>query len=497
MSEKTPLSATEQTVTNDMLQQKLDEAEAINRWYAMWAHEIRTPLLVVEQGLKNLAELGLKQDNQAWLSLSQSALEQAGLSLNDMLSLSQLQQQRILIQHNVFRLDSWWQALILSAQALIGKKEIVFKSKPMVLGAWLEGDAYRLKQILLNLLSNAIKFTPEGGRVELTFELTDKACRFSVTDTGEGLNSDALALIRQPFQQFVHQVGQASPGTGLGLFIVQQLVNAMHARMVIDSAPGKGSCFEVIIPWRSGVSIDESVPSEVEVLSPKMLKVLLVDDSRIGREAIKHSMQDFNHIRWLEADSVSSALSLMAENQLDYAIVDQCMPNASGESLCVELNRARINGKQGGLKRIALISAEPIVSPCADVSLLKPMTRAQLVSFLGLSPNPKTKKTVKSKKIVCKKVIHDKIPTVLTELFPKFVNEVNGTLGDLEQALAVADWSKQTELAHKLKGSCMVFGLNSLVRMLLILEQAIRKESTVQISVQLDKIRAAVASLNA
>ena len=112
-------------------------------------------------------------------------------------------------------------------------------------------DERRLKQILVNLLSNAVKFTPEGGEVALEVA-GDRAGRqvcFTVRDTGIGISPEDLARLFQPFVQIDSRLSRNYPGTGLGLSLVKRLTILLGGETRVESQPGVGSRFTVVLPW--------------------------------------------------------------------------------------------------------------------------------------------------------------------------------------------------------------------------------------------------------
>lgn len=108
-------------------------------------------------------------------------------------------------------------------------------------------DAARLHQCLVNLLTNAIKYNRPGGSVYLEVRGDPQGVAVSVRDNGMGMNALQLQHLFEPFNRLGRQ-GDAAPGTGLGLVITRQLVEAMHGQLRVESEPGQGSCFTIVLP---------------------------------------------------------------------------------------------------------------------------------------------------------------------------------------------------------------------------------------------------------
>ena len=109
-------------------------------------------------------------------------------------------------------------------------------------------DGDKIRQAVINLASNATKFTPEGGTVTLRATTTESGARIEVVDTGEGIPPEVIPLIFEPFQQLKSSVPQREKGSGLGLMICKQVVEAHRGRISVTSKLGVGSVFAIDLP---------------------------------------------------------------------------------------------------------------------------------------------------------------------------------------------------------------------------------------------------------
>ncbi|MGI8854459.1 MAG: GAF domain-containing sensor histidine kinase [Thermomicrobiales bacterium] len=112
----------------------------------------------------------------------------------------------------------------------------------------LRADAARLQQVILNLLTNAHKFTPEGGTITVSATATETAVAITVRDTGIGIAPEHAAVIFEPFRRVETGYARAQSGTGLGLALSRRLVELMSGTLTLESAPGTGSTFTVMLP---------------------------------------------------------------------------------------------------------------------------------------------------------------------------------------------------------------------------------------------------------
>ena len=119
-----------------------------------------------------------------------------------------------------------------------------------------QADRKRLKQVISNLLSNAIKYNQSGGRITVEAGADDAAVRLFVRDTGRGISADQLERIFKPFERLgAHRSGV--DGTGLGLALVKQFMEAMGGSVQVESQAGRGSTFTVTLP-RSRPGINDA-----------------------------------------------------------------------------------------------------------------------------------------------------------------------------------------------------------------------------------------------
>jgi PAS domain S-box-containing protein len=225
-----------------------------DEFLASMSHELRTPLTAV----LNLSE-ALQEQTYGPLTEKQfkslRTIEESGRHLlgliNDILDLSKVEAGYLNLEIDECSVVDICQSSLQLVKGMAQKKHqnISFVSKPE--SFQLRADTRRLKQMLVNLLSNAIKFTPEGGLIGLSVEADDidKVVQFTVWDNGIGIATEDLPKLFRPFTQLDSGLSRQQTGTGLGLALVQRMADLHGGSVRVESTPGQGSRFTIILPW--------------------------------------------------------------------------------------------------------------------------------------------------------------------------------------------------------------------------------------------------------
>jgi signal transduction histidine kinase len=238
---------------NDELGRLYKELEAASRhkseFLANMSHELRTPLNAIIGFSQILREqmFGELNERQAeYLDDILSSGQHLLNLINDILDLSKVEAGRMELQPSVFPLADVLAGSMVMVRERATRQgvDLITDIDPAV--GLVEGDERKIKQVLFNLLSNAVKFTPQGGRITLAAHCTAAAVEITVSDTGIGIGADDQARI---FDEF-YQVGRAKTqeGTGLGLALTKRLVELHQGELRVESAPGAGSTFTVVLP---------------------------------------------------------------------------------------------------------------------------------------------------------------------------------------------------------------------------------------------------------
>ncbi|HEY9724400.1 MAG TPA: HAMP domain-containing sensor histidine kinase [Oscillatoriaceae cyanobacterium] len=215
--------------------------------YASAIHEIRTPLSII-MGFAELMEDGaagkLTRRQQLYLAQIHERAEDIALLINDLLDFARLQHGQLELERHPVAPSQLLSAVATTFEPIAAKRKIALELRLPAALPYVLADPNRVKQILNNLISNALKFTPEGGTIVLSAELLDDAVQLHVRDNGIGIPEEALPRIFDGF----YQVKPGPGGSGLGLMIARQLVEAHGGIIRVLSEPGEGSCFSFTLP---------------------------------------------------------------------------------------------------------------------------------------------------------------------------------------------------------------------------------------------------------
>jgi len=213
-----------------------------------------------------------------------------------------------------------------------------------------EGDPGQIQQILMNLCINSKDAMPGGGRIVITTdvaELDDSFCRtrdnlepgafleMTVEDTGEGMTETVKRRLFEPF----FTTKEDGKGTGLGLAMVYGAVKSHHGHVEVESEPGLGALFRVLLPLKGTEGMAPDCPVERE-LTKVAGSILVVDDEEIIRDVLTEMLQEMG-FRVVAACDGLEGLDLYRRlwDQLDLVILDMVMPKLSGKETFVEMKR--------------------------------------------------------------------------------------------------------------------------------------------------------------
>ena len=256
--------------------------------------------------------------------------------------------------------------------------------------AWIRGNRFRLRRVLVNLIGNAVKFT-ESGEVLVRVQVTGNGLlEFAVADTGIGITELQLATL---FQASTHADAYATRqhgGTGLGLAISKRLVVLMGGEIRVSSVPGSGSTFAFTVPLRRHEVTDVIVPSPAADLAGR--RILIVDGNATNLRILRRQLERWSAVPVIASEGAAALEILAADASFDAAVLDYHMPDMDGVMLA-----RRLKALAPSLPMVLLSSSMSLPADEAEAGLfaallLKPVRqeqmRAALAAALGAPSGP-------------------------------------------------------------------------------------------------------------
>jgi two-component system, OmpR family, sensor histidine kinase BaeS len=247
---RAPAELSELATTFDHMAETISREEQLRRdLVADVAHELRTPVAVLQANSEALLDGVVPHTREQTASLHEEVLRLAGM-VEDLQTLASAEAAALHLVRETCDLATVAELATdaMQARAAVAGVRLTRELAPAVI----EGDPTRLHQIVTNLLSNAVKFTPADGTVEVRVNRERQRARLVVSDTGSGIGTDELPHVFDRFWRG-RQAAEATEGTGIGLSIVAELVAAHDGDISVDSPPGEGTTVTVTFPLSPGV----------------------------------------------------------------------------------------------------------------------------------------------------------------------------------------------------------------------------------------------------
>jgi PAS domain S-box-containing protein len=346
------------------------EAETANRlkdeFLAVLSHELRTPLNPILGWSKLLRSRKLDESTtaRALETIERNAQLQTQL-IEDLLDVSRILQGKLALKVCAVDLVTTIEAAIETVRLSAQAKSIQIQTQLDPTVGKVLGDSNRLQQIIWNLLSNAIKFTPSGGQVAVQLSVasgelqrttdygqltTDNYAQIQVSDTGAGIKPDFLPFVFDYFRQENSTTTRSFGGLGLGLAIVQHLVE-LHEGSVKAASPGEGlgATFTVTLPIMHLQPQSREDKGEVDgSLNLKGIRILVVDDEVDTLELLVFILEQYG-AQVYGVTSAKEALEVFAQWHPDLLLSDIGMPEVDGYTLIHQIRA--MSQEQGGQMR--------------------------------------------------------------------------------------------------------------------------------------------------
>lgn len=356
---------------NIALQRARAANEAKSEFLSRMSHDIRTPLNAI-LGLTVVARMHIKETERLEDVLNK--IEMSGEHLlgliNEILDLSKIENGKMYLNQERFSLDDALDNLITFFQEQMEEKNIKMKLENHMEHHVVIGDEGRMSRIFINILGNAVKYTPNGGNVSLTITeepqiLGHSMFHFIFKDTGMGMSKEFLEHVFEPFARETETHRQRIEGTGLGMPIALNLAKLMGGDILVESRPGAGSTFEVMLQLELGetetAAAEEKKKNCTAESRPDYTdkRALVVEDNYINVEVLKE-MLDYIGLKSDVVNNGREAVDRITETEpgyYDIVFMDIRMPVMNGYE-AAELLRS---SEREDIKSI------PVIAMTADV----------------------------------------------------------------------------------------------------------------------------------
>ena len=345
------------------LREAKDEAERADRaksdFLSRMSHELRTPLNGI-LGFGQLLQMeGLKPRQKNDLDQIMKAGRHLLDLINEVLDIASVESGRLTMSIEPVRVEE----VLGDAVALvtpIAAERGVAVTAAAIDDLYVAGDRQRLKQVLLNLLSNAVKYNSSGGTVEITASADGDLVALAVADTGRGISEDRLDRLFVPFDRLGAEESEGE-GTGLGLALSLRLVEAMRGRIEVESVPGEGSTFRVLLP-RSGPAVAQT---ELQVPASDPLgagdgvprSLLYIEDNLANLELVEQILARRPNFHLQSAMQGGLGVDLASQHDFDAILLDLDLPDMKGTEVLRRLQ------EQARTARVPVIVVTADASP--------------------------------------------------------------------------------------------------------------------------------------
>ncbi len=317
----------------------IQTSKAKSDFLANISHEIRTPMNGILGTLELFQDTSLTNEQSDYLNTIKHCGDGLLSIINNVLDLSKIEAGKIEIEKVSFDLLNSVTEVYDFFKFKIIEKGLTYKldfkdDVPKLV----EGDLVKIKQVLLNFVSNSLKFT-ENGSVELVVSQAKTGnIRFSVIDTGTGIAEEKLAHVFESFSQEDATTSRNFGGTGLGLTICSQLVEAMDGDIILESKVGKGSTFSFEVPLKE---VDQIIAEEEEIssnqVSAKIFENILVVEDNIVNQKLVMAFLNKLEITAKLAINGKEAVELCKKEDFDLIFMDLQMPIMDGYEATQEI----------------------------------------------------------------------------------------------------------------------------------------------------------------
>ena len=315
-----------QYMARDELKAQREQVRQRDQFLAMLGHELRNPLSAISMAIQ-LGDDGATAEYRAIVARQARHLTRL---VDDLLDVSRVTSGKIVLQRTALDLSELMRRAVASVSSALAQAELSFRAELPDQPVAIEADAVRLEQVLINLLNNAIKYTPAGGSVTLTLATLPGQVEIRVRDDGVGIAPEMLPRVFDLFAQAEGTLDRSKGGMGIGLTLVQNLVQLHGGKVSAESeGVGRGSTFVVRLPRKPTLSLETGEQAAAVRPKTSTREVLIIEDNDDSRELMTSMLRRRCHKVFAAADGPSGVELALGEHP-NTILVDIGLPGLDG-----------------------------------------------------------------------------------------------------------------------------------------------------------------------
>ncbi len=502
---------------------KAEEAAKVkSEFLANMSHEIRTPI----NGIIGFIDLLLEQESdpqkRKYLEIVKDSSHTLLNLINDILDYSKLESQKMEFEILNFNVRDLIIECINSFKLRASQKGLnltyfIDNNIPQ----YVKGDKLRILQVLNNLVSNAIKFT-ENGYVKICVEMLEKMkdsvkLKFTVEDTGIGIEKERLNKIFDAFYQTDPSITRKFGGTGLGLAISKEIISNLNGEIYVESQKNKGSKFYFILTFPIGEEIFISPKIQEKDIDLSSLKILIAEDNEFNQEFFREIFE----LLKINAEVVSNGMNVLeklANNNYDAIFLDIHMPVLNGietakiirklekgEEIKTKLKLPNLDEKLKDKSNIIIAltgeSYENIKTELFEAGfndyLFKPFKIEELIDIL--KKNIKVKTFYEIEDLINLKALDQIIgenEELRETLIKIFIDNCREIINEIENALNQNNKEELNKIIHKLKGTSGNIKAEKIYNLALDMQRSLIHDNMQKFILKLEKLKRYINNLN-
>ncbi|WP_174485104.1 ATP-binding response regulator [Paraburkholderia terrae] len=341
---------------------------AKDAFLGMISHELRTPLHAIVSSIELLGFNFHSDADRKVIQRLETAARHLEAQMKDLTDYARLGAGKLELRNEHFDPRELLTSIVDEHEPFARAKGLVFEGSASGRVGLVDSDPHRIRQIVNNLVTNGIRYT-ERGTVTLHFDQRDDALAIVVTDTGAGVPDKQIPLIFKEFTQLDASRTRRFEGAGMGLAIVQGLVDLFGGTIDVDSEVGKGTRFTVTIPVKPVATPTDASVVPHTAHGEGRPQVLIVDDNQLIRESLCEMLEHMG----CDASAVANAddaHAWLAARQCDLVLLDLHMPDKDGYAFMTEYTeKAERSGEAVRTPVIAVSAYAPDGSVRAEADL--------------------------------------------------------------------------------------------------------------------------------